>query len=144
MKHLYASVPLLSLLLAGCVSSTGYSAPTRLEAARVVDVQHTTSSGSWGTGAAVGGGIGVLTGLGHSTESKVIRGAGGALIGAVVQKALTTGNQQVSIIVRTERGQTLQVAHGYNDLIPGDCVMVESRQDGNVKLARAGSSQCNF
>lgn len=144
MRRLYASFTLMSLMLAGCVSDGGYSTPLRIETARVVDVQAFTSEGSWAPGAVIGGGVGVLTGIGHSTESKVIRGAGGALIGAAINKAFTTGNKEVRLVVQTARGETLEVANNHNDLVPGDCVNLETRPDGDVQVTRTSTTQCNF
>jgi uncharacterized protein YaiE (UPF0345 family) len=135
---------MVSLLLTGCVSTGGYTTPTRIQTARVVDIQRGTTEGSWVPGAAIGGGVGVLTGIGHSTESKVIRGAGGALIGAALNKAFTTGNRETSLVVQTARGETLQIDHEYNDLVPGDCVNLETRQDGDVQVSRTSTTQCNF
>lgn len=126
------------------MSSNGYTTPTRLESARVIDVQTSKAGGSWAPGAVIGGGLGVLSGGGHSTESKVIRAAGGALIGAAVNKAITSGQTVTQVMVQTSRGQTMQVAHNYSDLIPGDCVMLETRRDGDVQLQRTSATQCNF
>jgi hypothetical protein len=135
---------MVSLLLSGCASNGGFTTPTRIQTARVVDIHRGTTEGSWAPGAAIGGGVGVLTGIGHSTESKVIRGAGGALIGAALNKAFTTGNPQTELVVETARGETLQIQHSYNDLVPGDCVNLETRQDGDVQVTRTSTTQCNF
>jgi outer membrane lipoprotein SlyB len=144
MKRLYASFTLMSLVLSGCASDGGFSPALRIQTARIVDVQSYSSEGSWGTGAVIGGGVGVLTGIGHSTESKVIRGAGGALIGAAINKAFTTGNPQARLVVQTSSGETLEVANNHNDLVPGDCVNLETRSDGDVQITRTSSTQCNF
>lgn len=130
--------------LSGCVSADRYQQPTRLEVARVVDIQKVTTSGSWVPGAAIGGVAGVLTGSGHSTESKLIRGGLGALAGAAINKALTTGGTQNQLVVQTRYGQMYQVMHDQSDLYPGDCVQVQTRYDGQMKLYRTSSTQCNF
>lgn len=132
-----------ALFLGGCASG-GYSEPTRMEAARVLDVHQVASNGSWAPGAAIGGVAGVLTGSGHSTESKVIRGAGGALIGAAINKVLTTGNTHTSLVLETGRGQMMQVDHDASDLVPGDCVVINTRTDGNVSIQRTSATQCQF
>lgn len=144
MNRLYASFTLMSLALAGCAGSNDFSAPIRIQTARVVDVQSYASSGSWGTGAVIGGGVGVLTGIGHSTESKIMRGAGGSLIGAAINKAFTTGSQEARLVVQTAQGETLEMANDHNDLVPGDCVNLERRQNGDVKVTRTSTTQCNF
>lgn len=144
MRRLYASLTLMSLMLAGCASNDGFSAPIRIQTARVIDTQTLTSSGSWGAGAAIGGGVGVLTGIGHSTESKVIRGAGGALIGAALNKAFTAGSKEARLAVQTAQGDILDVANNHNDLVPGDCVNLETRPNGDVQVTRTSTTQCNF
>lgn len=144
MRRLYASLTLMSLALTGCVSDDSFSTPLRIQTARVIDVQSYASASSWGTGAVIGGGVGVLTGIGHSTESKVIRGAGGALIGAAINKAFTAGSQEARLVVQTARGETLEVANNHNDLVPGDCVNLETRPDGDVQVTRTSTTQCNF
>lgn len=144
MNRLYASLTLMSLTLAGCAVDQGLTTPIRIQTARVVDAQAYMSDGSWGTGAAIGGGVGVLTGIGHSTESKIIRGAGGALIGAAINKAFTTGNKEVRLVVQTARGETLEVANEHNDLVPGDCINLETTPSGDVRVTRTSTTQCNF
>lgn len=144
MNRLYASLTLMSLTLAGCAGDSSFSTPIRIQTVRVVDVQAFGSAGSWGTGAAIGGGVGVLTGIGHSTQSKVIRGAGGALIGAAINKAFTTGKPEARLVVQTAQGETLEVANNHNDLVPGDCVNLETRPDGDVQVTRTSKTQCNF
>lgn len=132
-----------ALVLGGCVSGS-YNEPTRIETARVLDVHQVASNGSWAPGAAIGGVAGVLTGGGHSTESKIIRGAGGALVGAAINKVLTTGNLHTSLVLETGRGQMMQVEHDANDLAPGDCVVINTRRDGNVSIQRTSATQCQF
>lgn len=134
----------MAALLAGCAYQGGYQQPTRLEVGRVIDVQLVRTSGSWLPGAAIGGVAGVLSGGGHSTESKVIRGSVGALAGAAINKALTTGNTQTHLVIQNRLGQVIQVAHAQNDMIPGDCVQIQSRYDGDVRVFRTSSTQCNF
>ncbi|AYG48501.1 hypothetical protein DV532_25825 (plasmid) [Pseudomonas sp. Leaf58] len=86
----------------------------------------------------------MLSGGGHSTESKVIRGGIGALAGAAINKALTTGNTQTHLVIQNRLGQVIQVSHAQNDMIPGDCVQIQSRYDGDVRVYRTSSTQCNF
>lgn len=134
----------VAAMLAGCASQGRYQQPTRLEVGRVIDVQQVRTNGSWLPGAAIGGVAGVLSGSGHSTESKVIRGGVGALAGAAINKALTTGNTETHLIIQNRLGQVIQVAHSQNDMIPGDCVQIQSRYDGDVRVFRTSSTQCNF
>ncbi|WOF81429.1 hypothetical protein P5704_026395 (plasmid) [Pseudomonas sp. FeN3W] len=132
-------------LLSGCVQGGGaYQQPTRIDTGRIISVQQVTNNGGWGAGAAIGGAAGVLTGGGHSTESKLIRGALGALAGAAVQKGLTTGGQDTYVTVQTRYGQAYNVKHSSRDLVPGDCVQVETRYNGDIRLYRTSNTQCNF
>ncbi len=136
-----------ALLLTGCATGGNYGAyqqPTRIETARVVNVQQVATGGSWGYGAAIGGVAGVLTGGGHSNESKLIRGALGALAGAAINKGLTAGAQDNMVMVQTRTGLTLNVRHDSRDLAPGDCVQVETRYNGDVRLFRTSATQCAF
>lgn len=138
------SMVALAMLLGGCAYQGGYQQPTRLEVGRVLDVQQVRTSGSWVPGAAIGGVAGVLTGAGHSTESKVIRAGVGALAGAAINKALTTGNTRTQLVIQNRLGQVIQVAHAKNDMIPGDCVQIQTRYNGDVQIFRTSATQCNF
>lgn len=133
-----------SIALSGCASNSGYVEPTRAETARVLDVHQVASNGSWVPGAAIGGVAGVLTGSGHSTESKLYRGAGGALIGAAINKVLTTGNLHTSLVLENTRSEIIQVDHDATDLRPGDCVVINTRYDGKVSIQRTSPTQCSF
>lgn len=144
MRRLYATALAMSLLMSGCTSYSGYQLAILVETGRVIDVQHETSSGQWAPGAMVGGGVGLITGQGHSTESKVIRTSGGALIGAAINKALTNGEQNTFLLVQKPGGQILRIPHTHQDLIPGDCITMESRGSGSVKVFRTSHTQCNF
>lgn len=136
-----------TLMLAGCAAGGNYGAyqqPTRIETARVINVQQVATGGSWGYGAAIGGAAGVLTGGGHSNESKLVRGALGALAGAAINKAFTAGAQDNMVMVQTRTGMTLNVNHDSRDLVPGDCVQVETRYNGDIRLFRTSATQCSF
>lgn len=131
--------------LTGCAApGNSYQQPTKLDVGRIVDVQKVTTNGSWGTGAAIGGVAGLLTGGGHSTESKVIRAGVGALAGAAVNKALTTGQTETQLVVQNRYGQMFQVVHDQSDMYPGDCVQIQTRYDGQMKIYRTSPTQCNF
>jgi outer membrane lipoprotein SlyB len=134
----------MALALTGCAYQGGYQQPTRLEVGRVIDVQQVRTDGSWMPGAAIGGVAGVLTGSGHSTESKLIRGGVGALAGAAINKALTTGNSETHLVIQNRLGQVIQVAHSQSDMIPGDCVQIQTRYNGDVQIFRTSPTQCNF
>lgn len=131
--------------LAGCAApGQSYQQPTRLDVGRIVDVQQIATNGSWGTGAAIGGVAGALTGGGHSTESKIIRAGVGALAGAAINKALTTGQTETQLVVQNRSGHMLQVVHDQSDMYPGDCVQIQTRYDGQIKIYRTSPTQCNF
>ncbi|MBD8089195.1 hypothetical protein IFT48_04310 [Pseudomonas fluorescens] len=86
----------------------------------------------------------MLTGGGHSTESKVIRTGIGALAGAAVNKALTSGQTETQLVVQNRYGQMFQVVHDQSDMYPGDCVQIQTRYDGQMKIYRTSPTQCNF
>lgn len=134
----------LSVALAGCAQhGGGYSTANRVDTAKVLDVQQVASDASWGPGAIIGGVAGVATGQGHSTESKLIRGAVGALAGGVVNRAVTSGRTEYQVLVQTTTGQQYRMAHGSGDLRVGDCVQVQ--HSGNTaKLYRTSQTQCNL
>lgn len=152
-KLLSLSVLAVALTLGGCAQGGGYNGysnsyqePTRIEYGRVMNTQQVSTGGAstWGYGAAAGGAAGLLSGRGHSTESKVIRGALGALAGAAVNKAVTSGSTTNQVLIQTRHGGQFNVRHGSNDLAYGDCVQIETRNGGNVRLYRASPTQCNF
>lgn len=143
----FSALALSLLVVGGCVQGNfggGYEQPTRLDVARVINVQQVATGGSWGYGAAIGGVAGVATGGGHSTESKLIRGALGALTGAAINKAFTAGDQDTYVVVQNRNGSTMNVRQNARDLVPGDCVQVETRYNGDIRLYRASSTQCTF
>jgi outer membrane lipoprotein SlyB len=147
MRKLTLLVAVLSIAasLSGCAyQGGGYQQPTRLDVGRIIDVQQVRTNGSWVPGAAIGGVAGALTGRGHSTESKVVRAGIGALAGAAINKALTTGNSETHLVIQNRMGQVIQVAHNQSDLVPGDCVQIQTRYNGDVQIYRASSTQCNF
>lgn len=147
-KLLSLSVLVGALTLGGCAQGIGYGGgyqqPTRIDFAKVLSVQQVATGGSWGYGAAIGGTAGVLTGGGHSTESKLVRGALGALAGAAVNKAVTSGQEDTQVVVQLSNGSRMNVKHSSRDLTYGDCVQVETRYGGDIRLYRASPTQCNF
>jgi hypothetical protein len=135
---------MLVVTLGGCALDGNYHQSTTMQSARVVSVDTSMSSGDWKIGAGVGAVAGLLTGAGHSTESKAYRAAAGGLAGAAVGKALTTGNQVVSLTLHTAGGQMMLIEHDHKDLRIGDCVSVETRSNGRARVMRTSPTQCNF
>jgi hypothetical protein len=125
----FSALALSILMVSGCAQGgfgSGYDQPTRLDVARVISVQQ------------------VATGNGHSNESKLIRGVLGALTGAAINRAFTAGDQDTYVVVQTRNGSTMNVRQDARDLVSGDCVQVETRYNGDIRLYRASSTQCNF
>ena len=132
------------LALAGC-STGGVTAQhiPHFENAIVTAVEDVYTPSGWKTGTAVGGGVGLLAGRGHGTESKVYRAAGGALIGAALQKGLTDGKTTYKVQVATSRGEVLLFNHRDGNMNVGDCVKFDMN---NVrgKLYHTNMNDCNF
>ena len=109
----------------------------------VTDVTSEYTPSGYKTGAAVGAGAGLITGRGHGTESKVIRSAGGALIGAALQKGLTGGTTTYKVQVLTSRGDVFSFKHRDEHIKVGDCVKYDMNNP-RAKLFHTSMSDCNF
>lgn len=107
----------MAIMAVGCASTDKYM---------MVYKSELVSAQSSGTGALVGGAVGLATGGGHSTGSKVIRTVGGAALGGAVERSLTSGNMRVRAIVFDETG-TIKTVY-YNQLLrPGDCIQYKNK-----------------
>lgn len=131
-----------AVLTSGCATSSGYGSAHRVEVAKVLQVTQHRTQGSWVPGAAIGGAVGLATGQGHSTESKVIRTVAGAALGGAVNKAFTQGGIKHEVLLATQSGQRIRVEHPSSDLHPGDCVEVQYHGANAAKLYRTSPTQC--
>lgn len=148
MKRLKLAMTLTALtaaaLMSGCATSNGYGPAHRIEVAKVLEVTEFRSQGTWVPGAAIGGAVGLVTGQGHSTESKVIRTAAGAAIGGALNKVVTSGAVRNEVLLVTQGGQRIRVEHRSTDLHPGDCVEVRYYGSNAAKLFRTSPTQCTM
>ncbi len=144
MKHSYVAIAAaMSLMIAGC-SSGGYQQAIEIETVKIIDVQRYQTEGSAGPGAAVGLAAGIISGRGHSTESKVIRGLGGALVGGAVSKSLTSGHVEARLILQNRQGQRYVLPKQSLDLRPGDCMTMHTNRYGGTRVYRTSPTECNF
>lgn len=134
---------LSALLLTGCASGPTAPHVQHYVSAIVTDVTSEYKPSGYKTGAAVGAGAGLLTGRGHGTESKVIRSAGGALIGAALQKGLTSGTTTYKVQVLTSRGDVFAFKHNDEHIKIGDCVKYDMNNP-RAKLFHTSMNDCNF
>lgn len=133
----------LSLALAGCASNQAQQHVPYYVSALVTDIQVENKPSGWKTGTAVGAGAGLLTGRGHGKESKAYRAAGGALIGAALQKGLTSGSTTYHVQVVTERNDVFGFKHRDNNLKIGDCVQFDMNNN-RAKLLHTDMNNCRF
>lgn len=139
-------VLLATLTVLGCASNQyGQPAGERVivDFGTITDIRGVEVQPSHTTGAVIGGLIGLATGSGHSTESKVYRTIGGAAIGAAAEHAITSGQSSTEYTIELVNGQLVRlILDGPpRDLRRGDCVALETR--GNrTSMYRTDSRDC--
>ncbi|MCB1874696.1 MAG: hypothetical protein KDH88_01835 [Chromatiales bacterium] len=123
-----------SLALAGCagninnrgsVERADVNQQIYVEYGEVLDVGRVQVESSYGTGAAIGG-IGGALAAGGGGRNTVALGLAGALIGALTENALTSGESAESFTIRKNNGQTVKVITQNPDIFVGDCVSIDN------------------
>lgn len=112
----------------------------------ILDKTIVSLEGTSNTGANIGGIVGTLNSLNRgsaSTESWVFRMVGGAIIGAAIEKSLTTG-QAVEYIIKRADGQLIStVTRSQLDL--GECVLIRSNSSRkNLRLEVKDPTVCEI
>ena len=132
------STVLLAAVITGCAGSYG---GTGSRENTVISVQYGTvqsieaapMDANVGTGAAVGGALGLAAASTRSTGTQVGVAAAGALIGALVQKQRAANSHAEQYNVRLNAGNTVAIVTEHHDMQVGDCVSVEQGRHANIR-----------
>jgi outer membrane lipoprotein SlyB len=133
----------LAIALVGCASTDPMTGSTRNEIisvqyGRIENIQQVAMAPSYGTGALIGGALGLLATATHSGASQVAATAAGAGLGALVAKE-TAGSAE-KFTVRLVNNSTIDIVTENQDIQLGDCVSVEQGQHANIR--RVSSVMC--
>lgn len=128
----------LSVLLTGCAGTYG---GTGTQANSLISVQYGTVQAvepvamdpKTGSGAALGGVLGLAAASTGSTGTQVGAAAAGALIGALVQNHRAANKQANQYTVALNTGGTVAIVTEHHDIAPGDCVSVEQGTHANIR-----------
>tara|TARA_R110000850_G_scaffold194442_1_gene321004 strand:- start:256 stop:846 length:591 start_codon:yes stop_codon:yes gene_type:complete len=134
------SLPLLLATTPTFAQKAGQS--VRISTGIVESVQRVTLQSEAGTGALVGGALGLLSGSGKSSSKKarntiIGAGAGGAL--ASVSQGSRNG---VAYTILTTDGNAIRVITDQTEIIKGDCVVVEEN-GSTTNVRRVTSTACD-
>lgn len=86
-----------------------------------------------GSGALLGGTLGVAAASRRSTETQIGAAAAGALIGALVQNQRAANRQANQYTVQLNNGGTVAIVTEHHDIAPGDCVSIEQGRQANIR-----------
>jgi outer membrane lipoprotein SlyB len=138
MKIIYVWLLVSTLLFAGDIAlaqQAGQSVMLQYGTIEAVKTVH--DDGKRGAGTAVGG----IAGAAIAKDHRGLGMLAGGLIGGGIEKHHTAGTLD-QYTVRLSAGATLVVNSDQNDLIVGDCVVVEQGQYTNVR--RVSSINCHL
>lgn len=126
-----------TMLLAGCASygGTGSRQDTviSVQYGTIQSIESVAMDANVGTGAAVGGALGLAAASRRSTGTQVGAAAAGALIGALVQNQRAANSQAEQYNVLLNSGATVAIVTEHHDLEVGDCVAVEQGRHTNLR-----------
>ena len=125
-----------SLMLAGCAATDPGTGSTRGEVitvdyGTVMQVEQVQMDPKYGTGALVGGGLGLAAASRRSGTTQAGAAIAGALIGAMIQKS--NAGTADKYTVRLNNGGTIQMVTEHHDIESGDCVSVEQGKHANIR-----------
>ena len=125
-----------SLMLAGCAATDPGTGSTRGEVitvdyGTVMQVEQVQMDPKYGTGALVGGGLGLAAASRRSGTTQAGAAIAGALIGAMIQKSKAGTADKYT--VRLNNGGTIQMVTEHHDIESGDCVSVEQGKHANIR-----------
>ena len=128
---------IMAMLLAGCAGygGTGSSQNTviSVQYGTIQSIEGVAMDSNVGTGAAVGGALGLAAASRRSTGTQVGVAAAGALIGALIQNQRAANSQAEQYNVRLNDGATVAIVTEHHDLQVGDCVAVEQGRHANLR-----------
>ena len=136
----YAFCAAMALTLVGCASTDPVTGSTRNEVisvqyGRIENIQQLAMAPNYGTGALIGGALGLLATATHSGASQVAGTAAGAGLGALIAKE-TAGSAE-KFTVRLVNNSTIDIVTENQDIQLGDCVSVEQGQHANIRRVSA-------
>jgi hypothetical protein len=137
------SSALVSALI-GCASTDPMIGSPRNEViavqyGTVLNVQQVDMAPNTGTGAVIGGALGLLAASSGSTATQVGGAAAGAGLGALV--AHETAGSAEKFTVRLVNNNTIDIVTEDQDIRAGDCVSVEQGRHANIR--RVSSVMCS-
>ena len=128
---------IMAMLLTGCASygGTGSRQDTviSVQYGTIQSIEGVAMDSNVGTGAAVGGALGLAAASRRSTGTQVGVAAAGALIGALIQNQRAANSQAEQYNVRLNSGATVALVTEHHDLQVGDCVAVEQGRHANLR-----------
>ena len=138
MRTIFISLVVSTMVLGGSVALAQQAGQSvTLQYGTVESVKTVHDDGKRGAGTAVGGIAGAAIAKDHRGLGMLV----GGLIGGGVQKHHTAGTLD-QYAVKLMTGATMVVNSDQNDLIVGDCVVVEQGQYTNVR--RVSSINCHL
>ena len=136
-KPSHLTTLIMAMLLAGCAGygGTGSSQNTviSVQYGTIQSIEGVAMDSNVGTGAAVGGALGLAAASRRSTGTQVGVAAAGALIGALIQNQRAANSQAEQYNVRLNDGATVAIVTEHHDLQVGDCVAVEQGRHANLR-----------
>jgi len=132
------SAVILAALITGCAGSYGGTGSREntvisVQYGSVQSIETAPMDANVGTGAAVGGALGLAAASTRSTGTQVGVAAAGALIGALVQRERAANSQAEQYNVRLTTGNTVAIVTEHHDIQVGDCVAVEQGRHANIR-----------
>ncbi|GAA3941334.1 hypothetical protein [Litoribacillus peritrichatus] len=111
--------------------------PNQINYGRVVTHQVHKIEATYGRGAV----LGAITGAVIAENDRGWGAFGGALVGAGLEAAMTSGQEAHKVVVQLMSGQSFSIASPPNRLRTGDCVAVEQTPEG-TELMKVNYSFC--
>ena len=107
---------------------------------KVIRVKRFESHEGSGTGALIGGVLGLGAAGGGSAATQTAGAAGGGMAGGQTQKRVTQGTYVSKYSIRMTDGEILEVVTKDSNIHGGECVAVERREE--IHLRSVSSSMC--
>ncbi len=130
-------------LVTACATepSTGARTDTLISVAygRIANVEQVQLDAKHGTGALIGGGLGLAAASTRSGSTQAAATVAGALIGALIADSQKKTADRYTVKLRN--GSTVAIVSEHHDLAVGDCVSVEQGEHANIR--RVSNVMCD-
>lgn len=137
---------IISILLVAIAATPAFAQKVgqsaKISTGIVENVQQVKLQSEAGTGALVGGGLGLLSAGGKSTSKKARNSIIGAAAGAGVANAAQGNRNGVAYTVRTGDGSSIRVVTDQTEIRMGDCVAVEEN-GSTANVRRLSPTACD-